>query len=86
MTDEEMEKWLVTPLDALSYLQQVYRGEVEPDYHKMRAARDALPFEKPKLAVTAVAIGGSFAEQLEARIKKLAEPKLIEMTVERDEG
>jgi hypothetical protein len=51
-------------LDALGYLQAVYRGRIIAESQRMRAAIEALPFERPKLAV--VANVHSFASQMEA--------------------
>jgi hypothetical protein len=44
----------------------------------MRAAIAALPFEHPKLAVTAVIDEQDFATLLDQRIKQMEEMKLIE--------
>jgi hypothetical protein len=40
-------------LDALGYLQAVYRGKIIAESQRMRAAIAALQFERPKLAVIA---------------------------------
>jgi hypothetical protein len=54
-------------------------------HKKARAARDALPFERPKLQATAITIDGSFADRLERAIRR-SQPKLIEREViEEDE-
>jgi hypothetical protein len=44
----------------------------------MRAAIAALPFESPKLAVTAVVSEQDFATVLDRRLKRIEEMKLIE--------
>jgi hypothetical protein len=44
----------------------------------MRAAIAALPFELPKLAVTAVVSEQDFASVLERRLRRISEMKLIE--------
>ena len=53
--------------DALELLQAVYRNAEVPLSVRMRAASIALPFEKPKLAVTAMVSGESFAAMLDKR-------------------
>jgi hypothetical protein len=40
------------PASALSYLQSIYRDPLQPEPVRMRAAKECLPFETPKLAVT----------------------------------
>jgi hypothetical protein len=50
-------------LDALGYLQAVYRGKIIAEPQRMKAAEAALPFERPKLAVLATL--DSFATRLE---------------------
>ena len=44
---------------SLSFLQKIYRSPRQPIVRRMRAAALALPFESPKLAVTAVLGDGS---------------------------
>lgn len=58
---------------SLEFLQAVYRDPGQPMQRRMRAAVAALPFEHPKLAVTANIDGGGFAARLEAAIAKTAE-------------
>jgi hypothetical protein len=67
-------------INSLELLQSVYRSRAMPLTMRMRAAIEALPFEKPKLAVTATVSGHGFAELLEARLRRNAEanPKTIE--------
>lgn len=55
---------------ALEFLQTVYSNNEIPLFTRMRAAIAALPFETPKLMVTAQVNEQSFAELLDARIKK----------------
>jgi hypothetical protein len=40
----EISKTRMQPRSALEYVQAVYRGEIEPDHWRMRAAALALPF------------------------------------------
>jgi len=50
--------------DALEYLQSVYRNPLEPTSVRMRAATQALPFEKPILKASITFDGGDFADRL----------------------
>ena len=65
-------------LDALRYLQMIYRDPQLSTAVRMRAAGLALPFESPKLAVTAVVSEQDFATVLDRRLKRIEEMKLIE--------
>jgi hypothetical protein len=47
-------------LDALGYLQAVYRGKIIAEAQRMKAAIEALPFERPRLAMTANLNGKDF--------------------------
>jgi len=58
---------------SLQLLQTVYRNPSTPLSVRIRCAVAALPFEFPKLAVTAVMTDQSFAELLERRLKHLSE-------------
>jgi hypothetical protein len=74
---------IVLPAGALSldFLQAVYRDPRQPMSRRMRAAVAALPFECPKLAVTAVIEGGAdFAARLERACARSA--KVIEARAE----
>jgi hypothetical protein len=65
---------------SLSFLRKIYRSPRQPIVRRMRAAALALPFESPKLAVTAV-LGdeASFAAMLDRAIaRSQAPPKLTE--------
>ena len=56
--------------DALELLQAVYRNAEVPLSVRMRAASIALPYEKPKLAVTAMVSGEDFATMLDKAIER----------------
>jgi hypothetical protein len=60
---------------SLDLLREVYRNPSIPLTVRMRAAIAALPFETPKLAVTAQVSEGDFATLLDRRIERR---KLIE--------
>ncbi|MCA1513643.1 hypothetical protein [Bradyrhizobium sp. NBAIM01] len=57
---------------SLDFLQAVYRDPYQPMHRRMRAAVAALPFEHPKLAVTAVVNGEGFGAKLEAARERAA--------------
>jgi hypothetical protein len=57
---------------AHGYLQRVYRGRIEADHWRLKAAIEALPFERPKLAVIAQIGGDDFAERLTRAIERSA--------------
>src|SRR5262245_14151958 len=59
--------------NSLDLLREVYRNPALALPVRMRAAIAALPFEVPKLAVTALVNEGSFAELLDQRLKRIAE-------------
>jgi hypothetical protein len=61
--------------NSLDFLQLVYRNGSLPLTTRMRAAIAALPFEAPKLAVTAVVSEDDFATLLDQRIERM---KLLE--------
>jgi hypothetical protein len=58
-------------IDPLSFLKAVYMNADLPLSVRMRAAIAALPFELPKLAVTAVVSDQNFAEALERRLRNM---------------
>jgi hypothetical protein len=68
------------PADGISLdlLRVIYRNNQLPLTTRMRAAIAALPFEVPKLAVTAVVSEQDFATLLDRRLKRLEELKLLE--------
>ena len=63
---------------SLEFLQAVYCNDQLPLSTRMRAAIAALPFEVPKLAVTAVVSEQDFATVLDRRLKRIEEMKLLE--------
>jgi hypothetical protein len=67
-------------LDALTYLQMVYRGQIQAEGPRMRAAMACLPFEVPKLSVVAsINDPAGFAERLERAIERSGvRPLMIE--------
>jgi hypothetical protein len=68
-------------LSSLAYLQSIYRDPLQATYVRMKAAIAALPFECPKLAVTAVVEGSSdFATRLE--LARARSAKVIEARAE----
>ncbi|MHC2662563.1 hypothetical protein ACMA5K_01405 [Bradyrhizobium diazoefficiens] len=72
---------------SLDFLQAVYRCADQPMHRRMRAAVAALPFEHPKLAVTAVVNGEGFAAKLEAardRAAKAIEFRGLPPTIKED--
>jgi len=56
----------------------IYRDPQLSTAVRMRAAGLALPFESPKLAVTAVVSEQDFATVLDRRLKRIEEMKLLE--------
>src|SRR5262249_45087476 len=66
---------------SLEFLQAVYCNDQLPLSTRMRAAIAALPFEVPKLAVTAVVSEQDFATVLDRRLKRIEEMKLLENKV-----
>jgi hypothetical protein len=66
------------PLTSLKYLQSIYRDENRPDNMRIRCAVEALPYENPKLGVTAhVSVDGSFAERLERALVRSAQSAVL---------
>jgi hypothetical protein len=67
------------PENAHALLKAIYRNPEVPLSVRLPAAIAALPFEVPKLAVTAVVSSEQdFAALLDARLKRINEAKLIE--------
>ena len=65
---------------SLEFLQAVYADSLQPMHRRMRAAIAALPFEHPKLAVTATINAEGFGAKLEAARERAA--KVIEFRAE----
>src|SRR5262245_58922519 len=63
---------------ALEFLQAIYSNDELPLFTRVRVAIACLPFETPKLAVTAVVQENDFATLLDQRIKRYEQMKLIE--------
>ena len=63
---------------SLEFLQEIYCNNELPLSVRMRAAIAALPFETPKLAVSAQVSESDFASLLDRRIARFEQMKLIE--------
>jgi hypothetical protein len=60
------------------YLEAVVRNSNKPDHERARAARELLPFEKPKLSAMAlVHRDGDYAERLERAIERSDRARVI---------
>jgi hypothetical protein len=64
--------------NALVFLQSIYRNQQVPLPVRMRAAIECLPFETPKLAVTATLTAEDFAARLDSAIARSSNARLIE--------
>ena len=70
-------------IDAYGYLQGVYQGRWPYEPHRVRAARECLPFERPKLAVTAIINEPEdFAARLERAIERSRQSRAIPEVIE----
>src|SRR6266436_9895524 len=65
---------------SIDLLRAVYRNPSIPLPVRMRAAIAALPFETPKLGITAFVSEKDFAALLDQRLKRIEQMKLIEAT------
>src|SRR5262245_4966236 len=77
---EYLEEVIDNPENAHALLKAVYQNSEVPLSVRMRAAMACLPFEVPKLAVTAQITEQDFATLLDRRLKRIEEMKLIEAT------
>ena len=77
---EYLDEVIDNPENAHALLRAVYQNPEVPLSVRMRAAMACLPFETPKLAVTAQITEQDFATLLDRRLKRLEEMKLIEAT------
>jgi hypothetical protein len=68
LIDEVNEREAPDGATALAMLQAIYRNKLIPLSVRMRAASLALPFESPRLAVTAHVTEDDFAARLERAI------------------
>jgi hypothetical protein len=57
---------------SLQVMQAIYRNPTQPISRRMRVAMAALPFEHPKLSVTAALDGSGFAEEMKAIARAMA--------------
>jgi hypothetical protein len=74
-------------INALGYLQSIYRNPMELTGVRIRAAVEALPYENPRLSAIAVGrlTGEDFATRLDRAVEASNRAKLIEARVIRDE-
>jgi hypothetical protein len=61
-------------------LQGIYRGKIIPDGQRMKAAIAALPFEHPKLTVSANISAVGFASRLERAMVASGKRAVIDAT------
>jgi hypothetical protein len=65
-------------LDALGYLQAVYQGKIIAEPPRMKAAIEALPFERPRLSATMVA--KDFGKQIETVMRAKGKSDIVGVT------
>jgi hypothetical protein len=63
---------------ALELGQAIYRCRSLPWQDRWRAGREILPYETPRLGITAVVSEQDFATLLDRRLARIAEMKMIE--------
>ena len=66
------------PKGSLEFLRSIYQNVQLPLGQRMRAAIAALPFENPKLAVTAMLNGENFAAEIEAAMVRSGKALVIQ--------
>ena len=62
---------------ALGYLQELYSDVMQSTHVRMKAAVEALPYEQPRLAVTAIVEGRDFAALLDRAIKRSSGARVV---------
>jgi hypothetical protein len=77
--EEQQTPELPEGITALALLQMVYRGEVKLTAQQLQAAKECLPYEKPKLSAVALASmdAHSFAKALDRAIGASDRAKLM---------
>jgi hypothetical protein len=70
---------------ALGYLQELYSDVRQPDWVRMKAAVEALPYEQPRLAVTAIVHGDDFARLLDRAIERSNGARMVKALPSPDE-
>ena len=75
---EYLDEVIDNPENAHALLKAVYQNPEVPLSVRMRAAMACLPFETPKLAVTAQITEQDFATLLDRRLKRIEEMKSLE--------
>jgi hypothetical protein len=72
------------PESALEYLQDIYKGRRTADHVRMRAARECLAYESPRLSATTIMRDDcAFAVALERAIQRSREERVtLELTAE----
>jgi hypothetical protein len=69
-------------VDALGYLQGIYRDPQHPPATRLRAAIAALAFERPKLSVSARVSHVGMADRMEAIARERLAPQSTAVTIE----
>jgi hypothetical protein len=77
--EDEYELTDVPKVDALAYLRSIYNDPSAPKSMRLKAAIEALPYERPSLRATAsIVMGGDFAMRLDKAIERSGVGVLIE--------